>query len=484
MSPFDASDVLARVERMLASADQTHAMGQAPAGASPVMTRSRAFNWPPTEEDLADIHVFDTTEWQTSQFAGYLSLATPPQALSEPPAFAPSAEPEPPIEPLVLQLDEPQPQALFLEPLGDAPLALAKVDAPVALVAPPRLVIRGLERRPRIREYRLSERTRRSLAVAATAVCGIALTTLLEFRSVPPGSASLGDEPLRETASANPPPLSAINLDVGALPLVSARRLQSRSVGLGDAATWLPASTQSPAATPVNTAKPPQLAASPVRASDTRRVTLTRPAAPVQSTPSVRSRPSASSPVATLTRNNSDSISGDSTVRQDEPARDASRGSNSETRSTAALATPAATAAADVAASIEAPTLMAANVANVPPPVAAVTRPGEDERGIYQALRQYERAYERLDVNAARAVMPSLNTRALTRAFEGLKAQVLEFSHCRLAMETKEATAICGGSASYVPRVGRQAARTEQREWTFRLRKVDQDWQIARAEVR
>ena len=128
---------------------------------------------------------------------------------------------------------------------------------------------------------------------------------------------------------------------------------------------------------------------------------------------------------------------------------------------------------------------MAANVANVPPaPAAAVKRPGEDERGIYQALQQYERAYERLDVNAARAVWPSLNTRALARAFEGLKAQNLEFSHCRLAMETQEATAVCGGSASYVPRVGRQAARTEAREWTFRLRKVDQDWQIAKAEVR
>jgi hypothetical protein len=35
-----------------------------------------------------------------------------------------------------------------------------------------------------------------------------------------------------------------------------------------------------------------------------------------------------------------------------------------------------------------------------------------------------------------------------------------------------------------VPRVGRQAARTEPREWTFRLRKIDHDWLIAKAEVR
>lgn len=113
-----------------------------------------------------------------------------------------------------------------------------------------------------------------------------------------------------------------------------------------------------------------------------------------------------------------------------------------------------------------------------------VVRPREDERGIYDVLRQYQRAYERLDVNAARAVWPSLDARALARAFDGLKAQALEFSHCRLAMDTAEATAICGGRASYIPRVGRQAERTEPREWTFRLRKVDHEWQIAKAEVR
>lgn len=114
----------------------------------------------------------------------------------------------------------------------------------------------------------------------------------------------------------------------------------------------------------------------------------------------------------------------------------------------------------------------------------AVTRSREDERGIYQALQQYERAYEQLDVNAARAVWPSLDARALARAFDGLKAQALEFSHCRVALKLSEAVATCGGRASYVPRVGRQAARTEPREWTFRLRKVDQDWLIAKAEVR
>jgi hypothetical protein len=112
------------------------------------------------------------------------------------------------------------------------------------------------------------------------------------------------------------------------------------------------------------------------------------------------------------------------------------------------------------------------------------SRTRDDERGIYHVLQQYERAYERLDVNAARAVWPSLNARALERAFGGLKEQALELSDCRIAMATREATAICGGRATYVPRVGHQTARTEPRQWTFRLRKVDQDWQIARTEVR
>lgn len=114
---------------------------------------------------------------------------------------------------------------------------------------------------------------------------------------------------------------------------------------------------------------------------------------------------------------------------------------------------------------------------------AAPSRTRDDEQNIYQVVQEYERAYERLDVNAARAIWPSVDARALARAFDGLKEQTLEFSKCRVAVATGEATVVCGGRASYVTRVGHQSARTEPREWTFRLRNIDANWLIAKAEV-
>lgn len=114
---------------------------------------------------------------------------------------------------------------------------------------------------------------------------------------------------------------------------------------------------------------------------------------------------------------------------------------------------------------------------------AAANRPADEQR-IYATLKQYEHAYERLDANAARAVWPSVDTRGLARAFGGLKTQELEFARCDLAVQTAEATAVCGGRATYVPRVGNQQRHTESREWTFRLKKVDQSWMIVKAEAR
>jgi hypothetical protein len=108
---------------------------------------------------------------------------------------------------------------------------------------------------------------------------------------------------------------------------------------------------------------------------------------------------------------------------------------------------------------------------------------GEEQR-IHAALKQYKSAYDRLDANAARAVWPTLDTRALARAFGGLKMQEVEFAKCDLAIESIEATAVCGGSATYVPRVGSQQRHTESREWTFRFKKVDRDWMIVKAETR
>jgi len=107
-----------------------------------------------------------------------------------------------------------------------------------------------------------------------------------------------------------------------------------------------------------------------------------------------------------------------------------------------------------------------------------------DEMDVQTVLQRYERAYGQLDARAAQAVWPSVDVRALTRAFQGLESQALEFDRCELAVQGAVASADCLGRATYVRRVGSKAPRTEARAWSFRLRKIDDDWQILKVEIR
>lgn len=120
-----------------------------------------------------------------------------------------------------------------------------------------------------------------------------------------------------------------------------------------------------------------------------------------------------------------------------------------------------------------------------PPSRMAVTVPAvSDEVLVRGALRRYEVAYGRLDAQAAKAVWPSVNARALARAFDGLESQTLRFERCEFDVQGSVANAACRGQATYVPRVGSKTPRTEPREWSFRLRKVNEDWQILGASIR
>ena len=99
-------------------------------------------------------------------------------------------------------------------------------------------------------------------------------------------------------------------------------------------------------------------------------------------------------------------------------------------------------------------------------------------------MRQYARAYERLDANAARAVWPTVDVRALSRAFDGLASQEVTFAGCDVSLTGADARATCHGTTTYVPRVGSKDPRTLQRNWVFRLRKTEGTWSIAQAETR
>lgn len=103
---------------------------------------------------------------------------------------------------------------------------------------------------------------------------------------------------------------------------------------------------------------------------------------------------------------------------------------------------------------------------------------------IQRALAQYRDAYQRLDADAAQAIWPSVDVRALARAFDSLDSQELAFETCVFDIAGGAATAQCRGSATYTPKVGGRSARLESRQWTFRLLKGAEGWKIQSAQTR
>jgi hypothetical protein len=104
-----------------------------------------------------------------------------------------------------------------------------------------------------------------------------------------------------------------------------------------------------------------------------------------------------------------------------------------------------------------------------------------DEDHIHAALTRWRTAYSALDASAAREVWPSVDARALARAFQALKSQELRFDRCNLTVNGGSARAACTGRAVYVPRIGKQSPRATSHEWTFELTKSDERWTIASA---
>lgn len=107
-----------------------------------------------------------------------------------------------------------------------------------------------------------------------------------------------------------------------------------------------------------------------------------------------------------------------------------------------------------------------------------------EEELVRRLLDEYAGAYERLDAGAAKAVWPTVDGKALKRAFAQLSAQRVTLQSCGITISGRSANARCQGSATYQPRIGSRPVQIASREWTFDLAKQDTHWRIVNTLVR
>ena len=132
--------------------------------------------------------------------------------------------------------------------------------------------------------------------------------------------------------------------------------------------------------------------------------------------------------------------------------------------------------AADAAASLPATGRVA------PAPAPTVPKKMDETALVRTILDKYADAYTRLDADAAKAVWPSVNRAALSRAFDGLNEQRIAFSDCSVLVRSTQAKATCSGSTTWEPKIG-GGPRTDVRRWAFDLEKSGDDWVIRDARV-
>jgi hypothetical protein len=108
-----------------------------------------------------------------------------------------------------------------------------------------------------------------------------------------------------------------------------------------------------------------------------------------------------------------------------------------------------------------------------------------EEASILEVLHEYETAVGRKDPQAAKAVWPALDDRALARAFNDLESHSLALEDCGVTVNSNEiARARCQGVATSLPKIGRRKPISASHEWTFNLSKSGGDWQIESAAIR
>jgi hypothetical protein len=121
----------------------------------------------------------------------------------------------------------------------------------------------------------------------------------------------------------------------------------------------------------------------------------------------------------------------------------------------------------------------------VAPAVAPVIAPPTvtDDSRINALLNQYTSAYGQLNASAVRSIWPTVDERALAKAFANLSSQTMSFDNCDINVNGATARASCRGRASYVVKVGSQERHNEPRTVRFDLKRDGEGWKIQKAET-
>ena len=112
----------------------------------------------------------------------------------------------------------------------------------------------------------------------------------------------------------------------------------------------------------------------------------------------------------------------------------------------------------------------------------AIAIAANQQQIVMDVLDRYARAYERMDVGAAKALWPSLDDKRLRRAFAQLDGQQVQLGSCGVSITGDDANARCRGSATFRPKVGAVVRRTGT-EWKFNLSRASAGWQIVDTNV-
>jgi len=230
--------------------------------------------------------------------------------------------------------------------------------------------------------------------------------------------------------------------------------------------------------TPAESLDPPQITVNPKREEPVGTAGVSRVANTGAATAAAPNRTTFRAPDATPVE---PILPASREIPDDNAAQSARRENRPAVTETAASTPPFAANVMPQPVSITAPppAVLPATPAGVLPSVA----PRSDNSRVTQVLNQYARAYGQLDPSAARAVWPTVDERALARAFASLESQDVSFDNCEIRVTGSLASASCRGTASYVGKVGSRQARTEPRQWNFELKLHGDDWKIEKAQT-